>query len=81
MGGFALRIFDRKGREVYKWATKEDLLVAAVGKRFQLRIQPGFEIVCWRPRFGALRNSLAAPAPNRRALLWTLIDALPNLAA
>lgn len=31
MGGFALRIFDRKGREVYKWATKEDLLVAAVG--------------------------------------------------
>jgi len=32
MGGFALRIFDRKDREVFKWATKDDLWVAAVGK-------------------------------------------------
>ncbi|MHB1078599.1 MAG: hypothetical protein ACYC67_04300 [Prosthecobacter sp.] len=32
MGGFALRIFDKNGREVYNWATKDDLLAAAVGK-------------------------------------------------
>ncbi len=32
MGGFALRVFDKNGREVYNWATKDDLLVAAVGK-------------------------------------------------
>lgn len=32
MGGLAIRIFDKNGREVTKWATKDDLLVAAVGK-------------------------------------------------
>ncbi|MFZ2278656.1 MAG: hypothetical protein WAW39_12690 [Prosthecobacter sp.] len=32
MGGLAVRIFDKNGREVTKWATKDDLLVAAVGK-------------------------------------------------
>lgn len=32
MGGFALRVFDKNGREVYNWATKDDLLAAAVGK-------------------------------------------------
>lgn len=32
MGGLAVRIFDKNGREVMKWATKDDLLVAAVGK-------------------------------------------------
>ncbi len=32
MGGLAVRIFDKNDREVYKWATKDDLLVAAVGK-------------------------------------------------
>jgi hypothetical protein len=32
MGGLVVRIFDRKGREVYQWSTKEDLLAAAVGK-------------------------------------------------
>jgi hypothetical protein len=32
MGGLALRIFDKKGREVYSWATKDDLLAAAVGR-------------------------------------------------
>ena len=32
MGGLAIRIFDKNDREVYKWATKDDLLVAAVGK-------------------------------------------------
>jgi len=32
MGGIAIRIFDKNDREVYKWATKDDLLVAAVGK-------------------------------------------------
>lgn len=32
MGGFALRIFDKNNREVFNWATKEDLLAAAVGK-------------------------------------------------
>lgn len=32
MGGLVVRIFDRKGREVYQWATKEDLMAAAVGK-------------------------------------------------
>ncbi len=32
MGGLAVRIFDKKGNEVHKWATKDDLLAAAVGK-------------------------------------------------
>lgn len=32
MGGLAVRIFDKKGREIHKWATKDDLLAAAVGK-------------------------------------------------
>ena len=32
MGGLAIRIFDKNDREVYKWATKDDLLAAAVGK-------------------------------------------------
>lgn len=32
MGGIAIRVFDKNGREVSKWATKDDLLVAAVGK-------------------------------------------------
>ncbi|WP_397379262.1 hypothetical protein [Prosthecobacter sp.] len=32
MGGLAIRIFDKNGREVYKWATKDDLFAAAVGK-------------------------------------------------
>jgi hypothetical protein len=32
MGGLAIRIFDKNDREVMKWATKDDLLVAAVGK-------------------------------------------------
>ncbi|MBB5033984.1 hypothetical protein [Prosthecobacter vanneervenii] len=32
MGGLVVRIFDRKGREVYQWSTKEDLMAAAVGK-------------------------------------------------
>lgn len=32
MGGLVVRIFDRKGREVYQWTTKDDLLAAAVGK-------------------------------------------------
>lgn len=32
MGGLVVRIFDKKGREVHKWATKDDLLPAAVGK-------------------------------------------------
>jgi hypothetical protein len=32
MGGLAIRIFDKNDREVYKWATKDDLFVAAVGK-------------------------------------------------
>lgn len=32
MGGLAIRIFDKNDREVYKWATKEDLFAAAVGK-------------------------------------------------
>ncbi len=32
VGGLAVRIFDKNGREVHKWATKEDLLAAAVGK-------------------------------------------------
>ncbi|MBE2284974.1 MAG: hypothetical protein IAE77_16050 [Prosthecobacter sp.] len=31
VGGIAVRIFDKNGREVHKWATKEDLLAAAVG--------------------------------------------------
>ncbi len=32
MGGLAVRIFDKNGKEVHKWATKDDLLAAAVGK-------------------------------------------------
>jgi hypothetical protein len=32
MGGLAIRIFDKNDREVYKWATKDDLFAAAVGK-------------------------------------------------
>lgn len=32
MGGLAVRIFDKNGKEIHKWATKDDLLVAAVGK-------------------------------------------------
>jgi hypothetical protein len=32
MGGLAVRIFDKSGREVHQWATKDDLLAAAVGK-------------------------------------------------
>ncbi len=32
MGGLAIRIFDKKDREVYKWSTKDDLLAAAVGR-------------------------------------------------
>ncbi len=32
LGGLAVRIFDKNGREVHKWATKDDLLAAAVGK-------------------------------------------------
>lgn len=31
-GGLAVRIFDKNDREVYKFATKDDLLAAAVGK-------------------------------------------------
>ncbi len=32
MGGLVIRIFDKNDREVYKWATKDDLFMAAVGK-------------------------------------------------
>ena len=32
MGGLAVRIFDKNGKEIHKWATKDDLLAAAVGK-------------------------------------------------
>jgi hypothetical protein len=32
MGGLAVRIFDKNGKEILKWATKDDLLAAAVGK-------------------------------------------------
>lgn len=32
MGGLAIRIFDKKGREVHNWATKDDLLAAASGR-------------------------------------------------
>ncbi|MBK8093891.1 MAG: hypothetical protein IPK32_18420 [Verrucomicrobiaceae bacterium] len=32
VGGLAVRIFDKNGKEVHKWATKDDLLAAAVGK-------------------------------------------------
>lgn len=32
MGGLVIRIFDKNGREVYKWSTKDDLLAVAVGK-------------------------------------------------
>lgn len=32
MGGLAMRIFDKNGKEIHKWATKDDLLAAAVGK-------------------------------------------------
>jgi hypothetical protein len=32
MGGIVVRVFDKKDREVFKFATKDDLLAAAVGK-------------------------------------------------
>ncbi|MFO1485639.1 MAG: hypothetical protein U1F71_19920 [Verrucomicrobiaceae bacterium] len=32
MGGLVIRIFDKNGREVHKFTTKDDLLAAAVGK-------------------------------------------------
>lgn len=32
MGGIVVRVFDKRDREVYKFATKDDLLAAAVGK-------------------------------------------------
>lgn len=32
MGGLAVRIFDKAGKEAHSWATKDDLLAAAVGR-------------------------------------------------
>jgi hypothetical protein len=32
MGGLAVRVFDKNGKEIHKWATKDDLFAAAVGK-------------------------------------------------
>ncbi len=32
MGGIAIRIFDKNGKEVHSWATKDDLLAATKGK-------------------------------------------------
>jgi len=32
MGGLVVRVFDKSGREVHKFATKDDLFPAAVGK-------------------------------------------------
>lgn len=32
MGGIAIRIFDKNGKEIHSWATKDDLLAATKGK-------------------------------------------------
>ena len=32
MGGLAVRVFDKAGKEAHSWATKDDLLAAAVGR-------------------------------------------------
>lgn len=36
MGGFAIRIYDKNDKEIYSWATKEDLLAATKGKSTKL---------------------------------------------